>query len=175
VNILATAAEGAHPAPDELKAQLGEPFTAAVVETLNVMAGLDVVPSGAYRKVQATTLGEVSAVLDLSGPEQLLVLGFPRATALAVGTRILGPRAAQADDDLKFDCLGELANVVAGQAKAMLASTPFHFAFTTPTILLGVGQPIRAAFNPECLVLPFCCEAGEFVAQVYLGGKAPGG
>jgi chemotaxis protein CheX len=97
-----------------------------------------------------------------------MVLGFDRPTAQALAERVLAGLPEAKDAAMQYDCLGEVANVVAGQAKALLAETPYHFYFSTPTVITGVHKDIRATPGRECLVLGFGSELGDFVLQVFV-------
>ncbi len=173
MDILAAAAAGAQPVPAEVKQQLVGPFTEAVTHTFAEMACLEVTPRGAFWKPEPTTLGEVSAALRLSGIVRSLVLGFDQPTAQALAERVLAGLPEAREQAMQYDCLGEVANVVAGQAKALLAETPYHFYFSTPTVIAGVHKDIRVTPGRECLILGFGSDLGDFALQVFvkLGGK----
>jgi CheY-specific phosphatase CheX len=55
--------------------------------------------------------------------EGLLVLSFPDRTAAAITERVLADAKEEIDETLVRDCVGEIANVIAGQAKTLLAGT----------------------------------------------------
>ena len=75
----------------------------------------------------------------------VLVLSFPAQTAAALAGRVLAEVAQAPDDDLVRDCMGELANVIAGQAKTLLAETPYQLLLATPSILSGAGLEVGLA------------------------------
>jgi len=56
-----------------------------------------------------------------SGIEGSLVLIFPQRTAEALADRMLAGVSIDVGDQLIRDCAGEIGNVVAGQAKALLS------------------------------------------------------
>ncbi len=152
----------------EIRDQLVEPFITATRAALGEMAATEVAVRAVYQTALHHTLGDIAAVLRLrSGTEGFLILGFPRQTAAALAGRILAGVAAELDEDLMRDCVGELANVVAGQAKAILAGTPYHFAFSLPEVVAGAkefpSQPCS-----DCLVVDFGSDAGEFALQLFL-------
>jgi CheY-specific phosphatase CheX len=70
------------------------------------------------------------------------------------------------DEDMVRDCLGEVVNVVAGHAKALLLNTRYHFTLSTPTLLAG-GAPVR--HGASCLVVAFGSDVGPFVLQLWAG------
>jgi chemotaxis protein CheX len=159
---------GAQPVVGEVRDKLLEPFITAVCVALGEMAGTEVVVRAVYRKTIHHASGDIAAVLELmSATEGPLVLSFPERTAAALAGRALAGAAEEVDENLTRDCVGEIANVVAGQAKAMLANTPYHFAFTTPKIVVGADE-FRLPHGLDCLVVAFSSDQGEFALQLFL-------
>jgi chemotaxis protein CheX len=144
-------------APDELTA----PLTEAVALALREMAGIESDP----REPGAAAPGEVSAVLPVTtaAGEGFVALSFaePVANELARRVLLLAEAPVGADPSILRDCLGEVVNVVAGQAKTLLFGTPYHFTLSTPRV--QSGAPTGAA-----LVLQFGSEIGDFALRVYL-------
>src|SRR5262249_22967021 len=111
----------------ELRQNLLEPFITATNTALGEMAGVEVFVHHIHPGQLQPTLGDISAVVELtSATERLLILIFPNHTAAALTRRILAEASVNVDDALIRDCVAEVANVVAGQAKALLAETPYR-------------------------------------------------
>jgi CheY-specific phosphatase CheX len=102
-----------------------------------------------------------------SASSGFLILSFPQMTATALARRILTGVTAEVDQKLISDCMGEIANVVTGQAKAMLVETPYRFLFTLPPVVVDAKE-----FQPspclDCLMVTFTCDEGEFALQLSL-------
>jgi chemotaxis protein CheX len=157
------------PVAPELYQQLVEPFVTAVGVALREAANTEVLVREVHRRLPHRTLGEVSAVIGLMFPAPgLLVLGCARSTAVALAERLLAGVPASVDERLVHDCLGELANITAGQAKALLLGTPYHFAFATPNIMCGAGQEVGLEANSDCLVITLASDAGELFLQLFV-------
>lgn len=110
-----------------------EPFVAAVGVTLRELTGIEATP----REAGPNESNDLSAVIRMTC-DGFVVLRFTLATATALAERMLDG-AAPVDEEMVRDCMGELANVVAGQAKALLRGTADHFAFSTPVV--GADPP----------------------------------
>src|SRR5258708_4378888 len=125
------------------------------------MAGVEAVVRECYRANVGKTLNDVTAVIPLTfSSVGTLVLGFSWATASALAERVLAESGVPVDDEMIRDCVGEIANVVAGQTKVLLRGTRFHFTHATPTVLIGTDRMI--ATETACFVVGFTCELGEF-------------
>jgi chemotaxis protein CheX len=142
--------------------ELVEAFAAAVPFALREMAGVDAVTVESRPAGADDGFGGVSAVIRLTtaGGGWDLTMHFPETTAATLARRILGGAVEEFGAELVRDCMGEVANVVAGQAKALLVGSPSHFTLGTPTV--GTG-PACAAGGWE---IRFGSDAGEFAAQL---------
>lgn len=140
------------------------PFAEAVAISLREMAGVEAVVRGAAPATGADGFGDVSAVLRLStGGEGYMVLSMPVATATELAARILAD-VGEPDDAMVRDCAGEMANVIAGQAKTMFVGSPHHFTFSTPRVASGdPGLP-----PGDRWVATFVSEVGEFSLHLCL-------
>jgi hypothetical protein len=72
------------------------------------------------------------------------------------------------------DCVGEIANVIAGQTKAMVAGGPHQFTFSIPDVLAPVSE-FEPPQNWDRFAIAFQSPLGDFEIQVFLnpaGGTA---
>jgi chemotaxis protein CheX len=154
----------------EIRTGLLGPFTTATTLTIREMACVEATVKSVYQKRKHKMFGDISAVIGLMArTEGAMVISFPELSALAVTRRILaGLNDNPSPDDVR-DCIGEVANVIAGQARGILASTPYAFGMSTPTIVSGAGHEIRHKPGMPCLVVAFCSELGDFALQLCLG------
>ena len=109
---------------------------------------------------------EVSAVIGLSGKAKgTVVLSASREVALHVAGSLLGNRPAEINADVT-DAMGEMTNMIAGQAKAQLE----HFAMSVslPTVITGKGHCIEFPKNVTPISIPFLCDWGLLALEVAL-------
>jgi chemotaxis protein CheX len=157
----------ARPIPAELQEALLQPFVAAAQVTFEQMAGTAIEVRQSYECLDYRLSGDVSAVIGITTPaEGALVLSFREPAAWAVTRRVLAEVGGEPDLDLVRDCVGELANVIAGQARGILADSPYQFAFGTPTIISGIGHEIRHRSGTPCLIVEFDSPLGDVQLQL---------
>jgi chemotaxis protein CheX len=157
------------PVVAQIREQLVEPFTQATQATLEAMAGISVTVRSVYQKTDYIMFGDISAVIGLMGPpEGSMVIGFPKQVAEALASKTLAGAVDEIDDDMVRDCMGEIANVIAGQAKGLLENSPYHFTLSTPTIVAGLNHEIRHKPGMPCLVVAFGSDLGDFALQLCL-------
>jgi chemotaxis protein CheX len=169
VDAHANDARVARPIPAEVRALLLESFAAATCAALGEMAGTTVIVKPSDSSSSHEPSEGFSAVLDLqSAVEGPLILQLPRKTASALASRILAGVTDEVDEDLICDCLGEVANVVAGQAKAVLAETPCFFAFSIPKVVVGDRPELQSGHDENWLVISFESDLGSFTSHLFL-------
>jgi chemotaxis protein CheX len=163
--------EKGQPVVEEL--HLLEPFMHATRTAIREMVASEVNVQGMARLSIHEKWGDIAAVIGLSRiprdspPISSLILSFPQRTAAALAERMMMGINFELDQNLIRDCMGEIANVIAGQAKAMLDETPFRYVFTLPPAVADV-QETRCLPDLECLMVGFTCDQGEFVLQLSL-------
>lgn len=80
----------------------------------------------------------VAGVVYLSGRSHgRLALSFPRSTAQRVVAEMLGTTPVEVSEQLLQDGVAEVTNIVAGNAKALLADTRHAFQISLPRVMLG--------------------------------------
>jgi CheY-specific phosphatase CheX len=160
--------EGAQPIPAEIRGKLLLPFVTAAHTALREMAGIESAVQGMYEKALPQALGDIAARVQL-GPtrEGFLVLSFPRPTAETVAQRILADVTKEVDEALIRDCVGEVANVVVGQAKALLAGVPDRITFSLPQVVVNATE-IQIPTGSHALVVLFSSDVGDFALQLFL-------
>lgn len=144
--------------------ELVEAVTEAVPLAFREMAGVEAVARDSRPAGAADGFADLSAGVGLTaagGRGGQLILSFPERTAAELARRVLVGTTAEVAADLIGDCMGEVANVVAGQAKTLLAGTPSHFTLSTPTVGTQPGEKGDGRW-----VIRFDSDAGEFAAHV---------
>jgi chemotaxis protein CheX len=163
-----TVTEAAQQLDAEIRENLVEPFIAATSAALGEMGGTEVMAQSIRQQSSPDNLGDIFAVVEItSRTKGFLVLAFPAQTAAALAARMLTDVTEELDDSLIRDCVGEMANVLAGQAKALLAGGPYRFTFSIPKVFRA-AESLRPVQNLNCLVIAFRCEQGEFAVQLFM-------
>jgi chemotaxis protein CheX len=159
-------AEGEQPVSPEIRAKLVEPFITATRTALREMANTEMVVRAVCRSSSHPASDDISAVLQLTPAiDGSLVLSFPERTAAFLARQVLAGVTAEVDNQLIRDCVAEIGNVVAGQAKALLAGTPFHFVFSLPRVIIGIDDLQVAGL--DCLFIAFDGGFGKFALRLY--------
>ena len=149
------------------EAEPSEPLAAFVESTRTALAELAGVEA-TVRSMSPTTVNpqpdDISAVVELqSATKGYLVLTVPRSTASALSRSVLAGALDNIDLNLISDCIGEVANVTAGQAKSLLAATPHHFSFGLPNTVIGALPASIVTENCAVEATSFSTSVGELL------------
>ena len=107
---------------------------------------------------------EISGIIGFSGALRgNMVIGMDQDFAFAVAEAFFGGTPTSIDSEV-VDMVGELANMIGGNAKERLITTGVNLGL--PMVICGKGH--RVSFDPgsEVEILPFSCVHGAFTLEV---------
>ncbi len=111
-------------------------FTYSLEKMTQSMLGSECRRAGADSPESAGSY--VSGVVYFNGERDgRLALSFPRRTAQRLVAEMLGTTPDRISDALLEDGVAEMANIVAGNAKALLADTRYRVTMSLPRVVLG--------------------------------------
>ncbi len=153
----------------ELRDELLEPFIDSTLLTLKEMAQAKVEATSVYRKLGYRIYGDYSALVSITTQsEGTLIMTFPTATAQELAKRVLAPLGVDVTEELVQSVIGEITNILVGQAKGRLSETSFRFTMSVPTVVAGPHHEIKYKQGLPCLVTSFTGDIGDFALQVCL-------
>lgn len=151
-----------------MKAEYINPFVNSTVKVFKTMLGIDPVKGRIFLKEGSKATHDISGIIGLSGRASgSVVLCFSRAVAFSVAGKLLNAEVSEVDRDVT-DAIGELANMIAGAAKADLNKFDFDISISIPSVVVGVGHTIAMPHDIPTIVIPFSSENGEFSVEVSL-------
>lgn len=142
------------------------PFIISTIETFQKMLNCEVKPGKVVLKNNDKHSYDVSGIIGLSGEAQgSICLSFPKLIALKVVSKLTGIEIKIVGPDLS-DAIGELANIIAGNAKQHL--TQFNLSISLPKVIMGADHKIASQRGVPTIVVPFICPLGDFIMEVSL-------
>ncbi|MEE8473177.1 MAG: chemotaxis protein CheX [Dehalococcoidia bacterium] len=98
------------------------------------------------------TTEDITAAIGVSGRLQGSVLyGFPAGTARAIIDKLLG-RRVDLESEMALSALGEIANVITGNAVTELAVNGYLCDISPPIMIVPVGSLITTVVGQQILV-----------------------
>ena len=138
------------------------PFVLAVKTVFKTMLNLEVLVSKPVIKAKDSTTSDISAIIGLS-------LCFSKQVAVRVASTFAGTELSIYEPADLADALGELTNMVAGQAKAQLPQS--SITISLPRVVLGDQHRVLESHASPVLLLPCDCSIGRFAVEVTLVTK----
>lgn len=145
--------------------EIAKPFIKATINVLSTMAMITPVPGKPYVKKDNTASGDVSAVIGFTGIKNgSISVSFTKKCAIAVVKGMLGADIQDIIQDTK-DAVGEVTNMISGQARAGLAEMGLNFAGSTPSVIMGDSHTITHVTKSPVMAIPFTTDHGEFFVE----------
>ena len=146
-------------------AEIARPFVKATLEILNTMAGLSATAGKPYIKKDNIAQGDVSAIVGVTGDRTgTISVSFTRPCAIALVKGMLGDDIHDVLQDTQ-DAVGEVTNMVSGQARAGLKSLGLTLQGSTPTVIVGDSHIIRHISSAPVIAIPFTSKFGDFTVE----------
>jgi len=151
--------------------KLINPFISAVQNVFRTMVGCEVSVGRPYIKDDAAGYADVSGVIGLSGDATgCVVLSYPMEVACKVASAFAGVEMDKDHEDFT-DAIGELTNMVAGNAKKDLHG--LNIGISLPSVVIGARHVISGLRAAPRLVIPCSVEHGQFQVEVALRVENP--
>jgi chemotaxis protein CheX len=142
------------------------PFIAATNNVFDTMVGTELHRGSPSLKTGYQPSHEVSAVIGLSGKAKgTVVLSLDREVAIQVAGALLQELPPELNADVA-DAMGEMANMIAGQAKCQLEH--LAMSLSLPSVVTGKGHCIEFPRNAMRICIPFSCSWGSLALEVAL-------
>ncbi|WP_045223032.1 chemotaxis protein CheX [Desulfonatronum thioautotrophicum] len=150
------------------------PFLDAVVGVLGMMAAVEVTPGKPYINTKRSAVGDVTGTIGISGTaEGVMSLTLEEAVILRIVNNMLAESYTEINDEIA-DAVGELTNMIAGQARQALVKEGLTLTSSTPTVITGKGHQIRHITSSPILAIPFTTSEGALVVEVSFDSKEVG-
>jgi chemotaxis protein CheX len=129
------------------------------------MAMMEPSPGKPYVKKDETATGDVSAIIGFTGEKNgSISVSFSKKCAIAMVKSMLGDDIEDIVQDTK-DAVGEITNMISGQARAGLSEMGMTFQGSTPTVIMGDKHTIAHVSKSPIMVIPFSTEHGDFAVE----------
>ncbi len=114
------------------------------------------------------TTEEVTAIIGISGKlEGTVLYGFPETTANAIVRILIGEDDATPHDELGLSALGEIANMVTGNAATMLAGMGYPCEISPPVMVEPAGSRFTTLAGSQIMVT-FVSDLGPLTVRITL-------
>lgn len=149
-----------------MKVEYINPFVNALSSAFSTMLGCEVQRGQISLNHGCVLQHDISGVIGLSGNAVgTVVLSLSAPVAMGAAATMLMCEITEINGDV-VDAVGELANMVAGAAKAKLEE--FNMSIGLPTVITGSGHEVRFPSNITPITIPFETQWGPLTLDVGL-------
>ena len=147
-----------------MEAKYITPFVHAVKNVFKTMLQVEVELGEPLLRRPGEPAHDVSGIIGMSGElSGTVVLSFPTDTACRIVSLFVGMEVDSDSEDFA-DAVGELVNMVTGNAKAEIQDG--HVNITCPSIVVGQSHTVFQQKNRPVIELPCDCSCGEFCVMI---------
>jgi chemotaxis protein CheX len=144
------------------------PFLAGTIKVLTTMAMIEPIPGKPFVNEDEFAIGTVSAVIAISGDASgSMALSFTGPCIRAIVRGLLGIDYNEVNEYVE-DAVGELTNMICGDARAHLREEGFSLRAGIPSIVKGEKHRIEHLDNGPRLAIPFETHYGKFMVEVVM-------
>jgi chemotaxis protein CheX len=132
------------------------PFLEAVANVLKTMAFTEPKPGKPFLKQRGTqSKGDITGVVGLTGPVKgSVAVSFSGTAILQVVSNMFGEQFTEINREVE-DAVGELSNMICGDARRTLAEQGYQFQGSIPAVITGAGHKITHSVPGPSIVMPF--------------------
>ncbi len=146
--------------------KLINPFINATINVLETMAFVNVTAGKPYLKNDDIAQGDVTGVLGLTGETNgTISVTFEEACILEIVSNMLGESMETLDMEIS-DAVGELTNMISGQARMELSEKGKIFKAAIPSVISGKQHSIVHYSDGPKIAIPFSTGKGNFTIEV---------
>ena len=146
--------------------QLINPFINATINVLGTMASVSVEAGKPYVKKDDIAVGDVSGVLGLTGVANgTIAVTFEEKCILTVVSNMFGESMDELNSEIA-DAVGELTNMISGQARGELEEIGKPFKAAIPSVVTGRNHSIVHYSKGPKIAIPFTTDCGDFTIEV---------
>jgi chemotaxis protein CheX len=149
-----------------MEAKFINPFVVAAQTVFKTMLNIELALGKPSLKEAKTTSGDVTGIMSMVGDKKgTIAISFREKGALFVFNSLMGDDAAAICPEV-VDAIGELTNIVSGQARKEFENAGVNLKASIPMVVVGKGVETNFITNLPIISLPFNFSANNGNAEV---------
>lgn len=143
-------------------------FLRATQNVIKTMAFTECIGGKPYLKKNSVAEGDISGVIGITGAsEGSLSITFSEPCICHIVSNMFGESITAINDEVK-DAVGEITNMISGDARRELAEKGYVLQGAIPTVISGKSHSIKHMGKGPAIAIPFSTQAGNFIVEVCL-------
>ena len=151
-----------------MDASLINPFINATINVLETMAFIKCKAEKPYLKKDDVAKGDVTGIIGITGESNgTIAVTFEEVTILKIVSNMFGEEMKVLNSEVA-DAVGELTNMISGQARRELEENGKVFEAAIPSVVSGKNHQITHYTDGPKIAIPFITDGGRFTIEVCL-------
>jgi chemotaxis protein CheX len=148
--------------------KLINPFINATMNVLGTMAFVKSEAGKPYLKKDNVARGDVTGVIGITGEANgTISVTFDEGSILKIVSNMFGEEMRELNNEVE-DAVGELTNMISGQARKELEEMGKLFHAAIPSVITGKNHKIVHITKGPQIAIPFTTDGGNFTIEVCL-------
>ena len=144
------------------------PFIESTLRSLEMMASIKAEKAGLELKEDLVTTYDISSIIGLTGETSgSIIISVPAKLACRIASNMLMEEVTALNQSVE-DAIGEIGNIVVGDARRALIQEGYQLNISVPTVVVGTGHKISRSSSVPCIGIPFTTDFGDFEVNVGL-------
>jgi chemotaxis protein CheX len=142
------------------------PFILAAQSVFKTMLGIEVSLGKPVLKTEKKSSGDVTGIMGLVGDRRgTITISFLERGAIFVFKTLVGDECSRITADV-VDAIGEITNIISGQARKEFEKTGINLKAATPMVIVGKDVVINFITTIPIIELPFTFSIGNGEQEV---------
>lgn len=148
-----------------MNADFINPFLNATVNVLSMMAFVKPTAGKPFIKKDKKAHGDISGVIGMTGSTKgVVVISLSKEAAIRIVSSMLGEEHTELDEGVS-DAIGEITNMISGDARRELAAKGYIFEAGLPSIIIGKDHVIESITKSPTVAIPFAIDDAKFIVE----------
>ena len=144
------------------------PFINATLNVLETMAFVKSQAGKPYLKKDNVARGDVSGIIGITGETNgTIYVTFDEPCILKIVSNMFGEKMTEINNEIT-DAVGELTNMISGQARKELEEIGKLFHGAIPSVISGKNHKLIPMTKGPKIAIPFKTDSGSFTVEVAL-------
>ncbi len=151
-----------------MDADLINPFINATKNVIGTMAFAQCKAGAPYLKKDDVATGDVTGIIGITGDANgTIAVTFDEGSILTIVSKMFGEKITSLSHETS-DAVGELVNMISGQARRELEELGRIFDAAIPSVVSGKNHSIIHYTDGPKIAIPFTTDGGAFTIEVCL-------
>ncbi|WP_462324107.1 chemotaxis protein CheX [Desulfoplanes sp.] len=144
------------------------PLLQAVLNVLSTMAGVEASPSQPFLNRDGKAVGDITGQITIDGHAKgVIAVSLSKEAILKIVNNMLFENYTEINEEIA-DAVGELTNMISGQARSSLSEMGMTFQASTPSVVIGKGKSLEHIPSAPILSIPFSSDDGDLIVEISL-------